>query len=425
MKSIKSKITFAVLLSALIGTTVVNAGGFQLFEQSAAGLGVAQANAAAAANDPSTEYTNPAGMVRFKRAEVTTGLEMVVLKTKFSGSTDTTVGGGSLNPRVGTANGGTTNVLPNVHFIMPINDKWYYGAGLSVPFGASIQYGDDSVAAQYATTSSIQTINFSQDIAYAIDPRFSVGGGIDLQNFTSEFDVKQLDTIDSKNEMSSAALGWHIGGMFQLNASTRFGLVYHSQITQKASGNGVFDDGSITIRPVNTNFILPAWFSAGFYHELSSRWTIMSTLHYTQWSAIKSLTLNNVQALSAGDTYSITVPQNFHNTMALNVGTTYQFDSKWQGKLGLGYDQTPTNSTNRELRLPDQDKINLALGARYTVNDRINIDFAYEHAFIKKATINTTIPFITDKNGNQYSWILDGQSSSSADIIGVQASYRF
>ena len=77
-------------LTALAAT--LYAGGFQLQEQDASGLGEYHAGQAAKANDAATEFYNPAGMVRLKHTEVSSGLTMIRLSTHFEG-TATALGG--------------------------------------------------------------------------------------------------------------------------------------------------------------------------------------------------------------------------------------------------------------------------------------------------------------------------------------------
>jgi zinc protease len=93
----------------------------------------------------------------------------------------------------GAADGSVTKLVPNLHFVTPLNDKVYYGTGISVPFGLAVDYAGDSSAAAYATTSSLQVINWSQDLAYAFNNRFSIGFGLDVQRYDGEFDANILD----------------------------------------------------------------------------------------------------------------------------------------------------------------------------------------------------------------------------------------
>src|SRR2546430_4570909 len=90
-------------IGALLGTLPgsANAAGFQLIEQNASGLGNAYAGQAAAAEDASAIYFNPAGLTRIPRGQVVGVLNLVKLPSKFSND-------GSCTPYVGTGVGTST-----------------------------------------------------------------------------------------------------------------------------------------------------------------------------------------------------------------------------------------------------------------------------------------------------------------------------
>lgn len=423
MNKLKLTAISASLALVLGSASSVYAGAFQLFEQDAAGLGTGQATAGASALTAATEYSNPAGMVRFKRAQFTSGFEMINLYSTFTGSTQTVLGGDTANGlQTGSAPGGTRyNMVPNIHYVTPLTDKLYYGAGLTVPFGLATDYADDSVVAQYATESVVETKNLSQDLAYAISPHFSVGAGVDFQQFDGEFNAEEGSFALDTNQLSSNAMGWHAGLMYQVNPSARLGLAYHSSITQKATGTGNFLGAPYT--GVSTNFILPAWLTFGAHVDVTKRWSLMTTVNYTYWSKVKTLTIDGISLL--GEPEKVVTPTHFKNTTEFSVGTEYKFTPKWTGKFGVGYDPTPTRNEYRELRLPDANKSTIAFGVHYQASKQIGLDLGYEHAFVKDAKIDTTIPLpdLTGVPSNSY--ILQGTSKGSADIFGFQATCDF
>ena len=73
-------------IGALLGTWPgsARAAGFQLIEQNASGLGNAYAGRAAAAEDASAVYFNPAGLTRLPRGQVVGALHLVKPSSTFS-----------------------------------------------------------------------------------------------------------------------------------------------------------------------------------------------------------------------------------------------------------------------------------------------------------------------------------------------------
>src|SRR5215475_11994401 len=88
-----------VLLGMLPGSA--SAAGFQLMEQNASGLGNAYAGQAAAAEDASAIYFNPAGLPNTGHGQVLGALTLVRPSSKFDN-------GGSCTPYVGTGVGTST-----------------------------------------------------------------------------------------------------------------------------------------------------------------------------------------------------------------------------------------------------------------------------------------------------------------------------
>jgi long-subunit fatty acid transport protein len=79
-------------------------------------------------------------MVCLKKAQFTSGSEMINFNTKFTGSAQTVLGGDTNHGKVSDSSSGgrKNNMVPNIHFVIPLTDRIYYGAGLSVSFASSI-----------------------------------------------------------------------------------------------------------------------------------------------------------------------------------------------------------------------------------------------------------------------------------------------
>src|SRR4051794_30749649 len=112
---VKKNVLALLVASALpiVCAKQAQAAAFGLAEQGVSGLGNAYAGAAAAAEDASTVWWNPAGMSRLPSGMHLLGAAHVIIpSTKFTN-------GSSANPFIGTSNGGDageTIVLPQVFF---------------------------------------------------------------------------------------------------------------------------------------------------------------------------------------------------------------------------------------------------------------------------------------------------------------------
>src|SRR5258708_3991303 len=118
----KTALSLAVAGAFAGGASQAHASAFALIEQSASGRGNSYAGAAAAAEDASTIFYNPAGMSLLPGGmQVSAGLALINLSAKFSdsGSTAST----SPGPRPLGNNGGNPgdlSAVPNVYFSMDV-----------------------------------------------------------------------------------------------------------------------------------------------------------------------------------------------------------------------------------------------------------------------------------------------------------------
>src|SRR5712691_8910291 len=192
-------------IGALLGTWhgSARAAGFQLIEQNASGLGNAYAGHAAAAEDASTIYFNPAGLTRIPRGQVVGALNLVKPSATFSNN-------GSCTPYVGTdvgtstcpfgptgnlgygagGNGGDAGdwaVVPNAYLsweVLP--STGWLGIGVNAPFGLKTAWDADWVGRFQAIKSKVQTININPTIAWKINHMVSVGAGVSAQRLDAE-----------------------------------------------------------------------------------------------------------------------------------------------------------------------------------------------------------------------------------------------
>lgn len=389
---------------------------FQLFEQNGAGVGDYHAGGAAEADDASTEYYNPAGLVRIKDEQLVAGGVIIPVDVKFHGD----VGNVSTN---GDRQGGTFNIIPNMHYSAPLSERWVLGFGITTPFGLATDWPQVPPIEQAATRTKLQTININPNVAFAVTPWFSLGAGLDAQYGKADFDEISLNLIDDENELSGWAYGWNAGALLQWGEHTRAGVSYRSRITYHADGTSTYDvsalaGGGSGSGSITSTLRLPSTTIFSVYQDLSEKLAVVASAYYTQWNVMNEIKLQNVPLppVAGGNVTDLTLPTNYRNTWNFAAGVHYWLDDKMMLKTGFGHDQTPTNNTDRDLRLPDEDRWAMAFGAHYQAWKPVAFDIGWTHFLVKNAPISNKGPIeqpITTR----------GTARMHADVLGAQVTW--
>jgi long-chain fatty acid transport protein len=413
----KTALSLAVAGAFAGGVSQAHASAFALIEQNASGMGNSYAGAAAAAEDASTIFYNPAGMSLLPSGmQVSAGLALINLSAKFSDSgSSAPLGIASLGGNGGDAGG--LSAVPNLYFAMDLAKNWKFGVGVSVPFGLKTEYDPTWMGRFQAIKSDIKTLNVNPSVSYKLDDKMSFGFGLNYQQIDAELsravviglNAETVATVKGKDNSS----GFNAGAMFQPTPDTRLGVSYRSSIKYNVSGTVNVAAVPALNGNSNVDIKMPDTFSIALNHRLDSKWTLLGDVTRTGWAKIKDLTI----VTSNGQPPDVT-QENFKNTWRVGVGATYRYRDDWSMKMGLAFDQSPVNDTDRTARLPDNNRLWLSFGGQYRLSKDGTLDFGYAHLFIKDAPINQNA---TAKNEG----ILVGTYKGSVDIFGAQYAYRF
>jgi len=417
------------------------ASGFQLFEGNAVNMGDFGAGGAAIAEDASTAFYNPAGLVRLTAPQLVVSTVGISSKTDFSGKSTWSLPGLPYSKTFGedSASGGGFKLVPAFHYALPLNNVAVFGFSVSAPFGLATDYANDSVVRYEATKSDVKTLDISPSIGVKVNEQLSLGAGVDLQRLEATLNstagipvinpvtrrpVVPVQLVDANitNVGSDWAFGWHAGALYQFNPSTRVGINYAAKVKHHLKGTSTFTSPVVSFESndLNADINLPASTTLSAYHDLNQQWAVLASVVYTQWSSIEKIALNNVQSINAAGqpiTIPASLPENFRDTWRVALGTNYKLNEQWLLRAGVGYDQTPVNAHDRGVRLPDGDRIAVAVGSHYQATKALGLDVGYTHLFIKDGEINHA-----NTTGSQRVETV-GTSKNSADLLGLQLTW--
>src|SRR5690242_13390924 len=132
MKGTYRLVHLTMALACSGASTVAMASGFALIEQNASGLGNAYAGAAAATEDASTIFFNPAGMTRLRGANFVVAGLLITPSSKFNNTATTpavsTVLGGGPYPLTGSGgDSGDPTFVPSAYLSWQLSPQWFAG----------------------------------------------------------------------------------------------------------------------------------------------------------------------------------------------------------------------------------------------------------------------------------------------------------
>ncbi|HET7921184.1 MAG TPA: outer membrane protein transport protein [Gammaproteobacteria bacterium] len=448
------------LLAAAIATALplaASASNFQLSEQSVTSLGRAHAGGAAAAEDASSIWYNPAGLTRLDDSEFLTGASLIRLGADFTKTSATDASGQALSGGEG-GNVGKLGAVPFIYYSTPINDKLDFGIGLGVPFGLATSYDADSIFRYQAIYTSVTILNLDPTLAYRFTDHFSGGFGLDIQRMsvklTNDVDYGAVcfgkvnpstctamnltpqghDGFFQGEAKDSSAFGFNLGLLWDYD-TYRIGFSYRSKIKHSLDGSATFtnvpslfwNQGLFHNQSISADFTTPQMASLSGMYKLNDQWSLYADWSYTGWSSFDRLTINFANSAQPPST----VDEGLSNVNRLSFGTDYRYSDSWTFRAGVAWDKSPVpdptsasnttaNDTNasRGARLPDADRKWLAFGATWRVSEHSQWDIGYSHLFL-----NGHIPF-NQLNAGGGDHVV-GQFDADADILGVSYRYRF
>lgn len=391
------------------------AAGFALIEQNASGLGNAYAGQAAAAEDASTIFFNPAGLTELEGRQVAAAVHYIRPSAEFSGSA--TINGA---PSPISGNGGDAGMpafVPNFYYAMAIRPGLKFGLGVNAPFGLATEYDVPWAGMSQALKSDVKTININPALAWKASDAVSIGFGLDWQRMEATLTSSASPVVPVEARMEGedgGSWGWNTGALFQLGEATRLGFAYRSRIEHNLEGT------LNLLGPIKADITLPDTASLSLFHKLNGQWDLLADATWTGWSSFDKLEVRS--ALNPA-IIATSVTENWQDAWRFSVGANWHMNDQWTWRFGVAFDQTPVpDAAHRTPRIPDEDRTWLALGGQYRFSKQGRIDVGYAHLFVKDAEIAHCEP---ETVCPAFGVSLTGNYDNAVDILSVQYTHTF
>lgn len=385
------------IAGGILFAPVAHAGGFYLQEQSPKETGRALSGGAAAADDPSVIFFNPAAMTQLSGIQTSAGGVLLFAKAKQTnrGSTRTVPTLATPIPVTGGDGGNPFDSaipIPSFYASGQVTDKLWVGLGVNAPFGLKLDYDAGFFGRYDSLYTNLKTYNIQPSAAYKLTDNLSIGGGVDVQyiKVTLTNALPNLSPLQPDGFARVSGDDWSVGwnaGIFYTTGNTNFGLHYRSKIEHNLKGSytvsglqGPLAAGNVTLdasAPVD----LPDIVTASVAHKLTPQDRVMLTARWYNWSVFKNITIRPVGAATS------VKELNYKDSFSVALGGEHDLNEKLTLRAGAMYDKTPTNEDFLTTRVPDGDRYWLTAGATYNFSPSLALNLSYAHTFVEKADI--------------------------------------
>lgn len=400
MKSLLKLTTAAtVSLSALLAAGAASASSFAIRSgQSAEGLGMAYAGAAAGGIGMGSMAWNPATITMFPGRNSQWNFTYLYANGDYQPTSATTVrtpagvtvpiqaAGGST---LGTGNiGGDGAFIPASYSAWQLTDRFWIGLTTGAPFGLRSKPDNQVNAAQvFGRSARVQTINVSPTIGYKVNDWLSIGAALQIQYFKAS--LKQADGVTAAArpiiiQGDTIDLGYRFGATLTPFEGTTIGLAYRSSIRQELEGS--LRSAATGYIPVKANLNLPDSVVFGVSQVINDQWQAHLGVEWTNWSRFRNIPV----VTRAGGIPVTSLNFQYDDSWFFSGGVEYKYNRDLTLRAGVAYELSAVNDDNRQIFISDNDRLWLSAGLSYQLTEKLKLDVGYTYIHVNKAKVNYT-----------------------------------
>ncbi|HAF40301.1 MAG TPA: transporter [Sphingobium sp.] len=424
---------FLLVTGAMTASSPALAGGFYLQEQSPIETGRALSGGAAAADDPSTIYFNPAAMTQLSGIQTSVGGSLLMASAhQTNRGSYRSIPGSTVRVPVTGNDGGNAfeSVIPVPSFYASaqVSDRLWLGLGVNAPFGLKLEYDDGFFGRYDSLYTDLKTYNIQPSAAYKLTDSLSIGGGVDVQYVKAELTnaLPQLSPLATTDGFASLkgddwSVGWN-AGLFYTSGDTNVGVHYRAGITHKLAGTQSISGLTGLLAGANGAFAataplsLPDIVTVSMMHRLTPGLRAMITGKWYNWSKFKGIAVTTASGTTNKEL-------DYRDSYSVSVGGEYDVSPALTLRAGTMFDRSPTNAQHLTTRVPDGDRVWLSGGGTWNMSESMALNLSYAHTFVAKANIirpDSYYPSPATVTATTLS-----QTSGNADQIAASLTLRF
>ncbi len=406
-----------ILSASLLCTTLLNASGYRIPEQSANAIALSAANVAAN-QSADASYYNPANMAFMEdKNHLEANLNYIGLpKVDFKGSL--TPSGKSKKEDF---------LVPTVFYVSPeLAKNVKLGFAAVGPGGLSKRW-DTPYQKATAEEFTLKIIEANPTMSYKVNEQFALGLGlravyIDGKVKSDALNPKSPYHLSRNLKGDSIDFGYNLALAYKPSDDLKFGLTYRSKVDLTVEGDAKITSFIPTYKyndSADITIPLPAVLNLAVAKTFDKT-TLEFVYEREFWSSYKELDfgyngqLKDPYAYMAFDKAK---PKNWKDVDVYRIGLTHQYNDKLKLMAGFAYDKTPVPDSSLGFELPDSDTFIYSAGFNYKISDAMNVGLGYLYADKEDRKIKRIEP------GKPTS--IDGEFKSSAHLASMSFEYKF
>jgi long-chain fatty acid transport protein len=364
-----SKLVFGLAMASVLSSSGASmAGGFAIREQSTIGQGLSFAGVAAGTGGLSSLFWNPAISAEYNEfgfiSENNAALILPHAKSDL-----------------GSGNIGEWAIVPAGYFSYAVTDQITVATSMNAPVGLTTDARDGWVGSPFGDKSAVKTYNFNPTASYKLNDMFSFGIGAQIEYMKVELTnrtpggVKIFDA-----EGSDFGFGLTAGLLFKPTDTTDIGIGFRSSVSHNLEGEAVIGLANPDIR---AKFKSPETVTLGVRQQVSDQLAFSAGVEWANWSRFKELRITDA---ASGATIAVT-PEEWKDSWYFSLGAEYDYNEALTLRTGVAYEKSPVPDSTRTVRVPDNDRYWLSVGASYKFADNMTANLAYSHVFIEDGDV--------------------------------------
>jgi len=412
------------------------AGGLLSYEVGTADVGLASAGYNARAQDASTAFTNPAGMIRLEGTQFLASGQLLWSNTEFSIDSGTA-------PLLGDEDGGrvvgSDGWLPGggAFLSYSVSPELKLGFALAGNFGAPLKYDSDWVGRYYVQETTLLGISLLPSMAYRVTPKLSLGAGVNAMYgiYKNKVAINNVDPAygDGQLKLDDNDWGWggNLGLLYEVTSDTRIGLTWNSQVDLDFKGRAKFSGlapGLSTLlsnrgtldADIKVKIKVPQQLMGSIFTQVNDRWALLASVGWQQWSKFGQVQLGIDDTTDPRD---ITADLDFKDTWHGALGAQYRINDPWLLNFGIAYDSKFQEGSDVSPLLPVNASWRFGMGAQQQVSETFfwGVAAEYQYGGTLDVDLQGKAPVVAGGRGD-----LDGSYDNTGNIfLSLYGSWTF